>query len=218
MAIVEILVKVGDGNGFLDGMPVVIRGPGFLFSTAEVAAWWTSATEPPGLASLKLGKQEEVRRVLKVLKYLTDAAHTVEIATNRRYGELPPSPTIQQQYTRLTKEAEVWLEIERAKLSKQTFAAEGFDTNWGPGDLRGSLAVVADLTPEEAQELLAPPDDTTILEYEVRHNLRMRRWRIAFETFLTAPQLAIVRDANQRWDVKRATTPLTYAQCQGTIT
>ena len=217
MANVEILVKVGDGEGLLDGMPITARGPGVLLDPVALAAWWTSNIEPPALATVALDKQEEVRRQLKVSKYLTDPARTIAEATERKFGTEPPSPTLQQQLIRKKQEADVWYLIEITKLERTTYAAEGYDTNWGALDLRKHLVLVADLTPEQVQELLQPPDDPSVPEFGERRDLRARRWRIPYETFVTAPQLAQIQDPDVRWDVKRQATPLTYAQCQGTI-
>lgn len=212
---VEIELHVGDvpSSGIVDGMPVIWKTPGQLLTPAELAAWWSSGTPPAKFLLLTDADQEKVKRAAMRIKYLTDPATTIAAATVKRFGPEPlPAAHMQiRRDYRVSKENVVMM-MEEAEEDKAAFVAEGYDTNWGFVQLRKFCVIVADVTAEEARDLLAAPNDPAAHVFEKRKVLRRTRYRCPWWTLFDAPTVAAIRDPNVRVDVDRVSTPFTFAQ------
>jgi hypothetical protein len=206
--ITEILFKVGDGTKAKDGMPLAVKGEGYLLTPAELTTYIQSEVLPAGFLALPENEQAGHLRRINQIKYLTQAGLTAGQVATKKWG-----------YFYTTGYAETRLKMEEIALGYIMQAIEdkiyimnhGLDTNWGFVDLTVFGVVRADVTPMVAEDLIERELDEAAHPYAEPTYLRFRKWRVPYET-LVPNRVANWRNRTIHVAVNRISAPFTEAQ------
>ena len=181
----EVLFKCNASGGYRDGDVIDGAPLGVLFSPAEIVAYFQSGTVPAGWGTLPNYKQRALKRHLEQTKWIM--THTI--------AEIQAAFSWSEQTA--TERKAIATELKAVAL------AEGLDSNWGDADLRGFGVLRVDaLTPELAREVLDVDQDDDFRA--IRRG--KRRWRVDYESVLSAGDVANLRDSSVRVEAFRASS------------
>ena len=192
--ICEVLYKIGDGGSWKDGMPVEVRQTGVYVTATEMTAW-IAGSEPSSIAGL----EESVRTHMRTFATL---AQTFS-ASNFAASSLATNGVTEEQVNR----AKADMDSRLAKIQ----AEGGVDTTWGLEELKTMGVMIADLTLEQITEITASVDQLESGKIETTRGAR-RRFRVPYETLLSADSIADVKNETTTVKPARGETPFTYAQ------
>lgn len=184
MALVELAIKVGNAPGpfgWLDGMVVEVRRPGFWITPAMIQAFIKNGTVPPAVQAMRKGERRRLRHQLDRLLYFNQAGMTAEQAAADSGEALDWAAGELANYT-------AWA----AKIQQYG----GWDTVWHYGELLVFGVVRADISGDDMQELLEPNSDPNALPAIAELLLHRRAWRLAYETVAPPNLIAQWADPN----------------------
>lgn len=183
----EICFKVGDSGGSKDGDVLTILPDGWLVSGADMSAWFKDSKEPAVLASMPKYLADRFRRRVLAIIWKRDRTDT----------------EIEKEYKLPVGGAS----YERSRDASDVIEAEtnGWDSNWGYGDLKVHAVVrVPDLTAHEIAEFT---DSARTVDH-LGKPLAKKRYRVAYETALSAGKMTDIQDPEKRVDVDRISIAL----------
>ena len=189
----EICIKVGDSGGYRDGDVIAVRPDGWLIPAADMAVWLAGGKEPAVLAAMPKYMADGQRRRIAAVRWKT--AHTaaeveVEYKLPKGAGEMEKA------------------DADRDAVLLSTVDA---DTNWGTLDLQHHAVIrVTDVTFHEERELL----DRDWKNDHTNATLGKVRYRVPYDSVLSASVVADMRDKDKRVDVDRASAPLVKSVIQ----
>jgi hypothetical protein len=217
MAVVEVLIKIGDSPGYgadpkkgwRDGAPIEVKPPGQYFSPAEIDAYlstvdvnsgppFTGGTPPAGWSSLDQHDQDTIKRRLDQLAFLVAPGRTALEVTTWRNPEAPND---------LGNLAQAQKMIGQAGTSVFQLSTYGLDSNWGWSDLRVHGVLLMDIDWGDWKSWSEPPIVTTSHPLARLDNVRRKRWRCKYEEFVPAGLRAQLADPATYVLVNRGMTP-----------
>jgi len=209
MVVAEVLMMIGDGPEYKDGMPIHVAGSGLHMTPAQIVNWIQNSVTPPGFTELPENEQDLHRRRILQIKYLTAGGTTPSGAATIRFGDRYTNGTPE---TKAQMEATAARHMARATQERARILAHGYDTNWSVQELKQFGVITVDLPPGFAEDISLDQIDTNAHPFAPLTRKRRRRWAIPYDTLLPAPEVSSMRDVNSYTAVNRTRAPFTPAQ------
>lgn len=204
--LIELALKIGDGQTYKDGMPLYWFAPGILIPWAEIVTFFQNGTLPTEWDQLNLNRQRVVRRRMREIKYCTDPGRTPADVARKMFD-------LDDLVTPTTKQlADAQKRMDQETINRARIQAHGYDSNWSHQDLSRHTVVMMDVPIKHLEDLIEEEREEDPLQQ--RNPIRRRAYRIPYENHFDAPTLALIRDPAVRVPVDRNMTPFTVADLE----
>lgn len=223
----EVLIKILDSNpgnhsqkdNWEDGMVIGIMPRGFWWTAGQMNNWVQNGVEPPSFSTLGLGLRQRLTWLRHRFHQYTHVNFTRLHHINRRFDEsltqaeldaalAAPTPTDEQLRIFGMDEDCAGIEAILQKRIDEVVTHSGMDSNWSAGQLLKHGVVRVDAT---VRQFLMAFESMRDLSYHVLKQDRdwaKSGWRIDYQSFLTAPQIADLEDPTVHVQVDRVTAPV----------
>lgn len=221
----EVLFKVGDSNptshsqkkNWEDGQIIAVQEPGLFFPKSELNVWVSTGTPPTGFNTLEENHRNELDRLRLRFRRYQHPNFTRAWHIEKRFGVLEADQAAHPDIADMDVECAAQEAALDAQLANVNIAS-GLDTNWGVKDLQVHGAVRITLTEGQASKSFGSPTDTTYDVFAPRQAWCRALYRIKYEAFLSAPEIADLQNANTYVPLDRVSVPLTPAVAVEKIT